>query len=171
MRVPLDRREMLYSSVYRIHPDGALSLVADCEFPNGLAFSPDESVLYVANSRWTPYLHALHLDASGVMTRRRVFADMPAAEAPVRPPPADSRGVPDGLAVDVEGRVYCTGDGGLWSFEADGTKLGVVPFPEVISNCCFGGDDLRTLYVTGRTAIFTLRTATPGQPHAWYARR
>jgi len=46
-----------------------------------------------------------------------------------------------------------------------------VPFPEVISNCCFGGDDLRTLYVTGGSAIFTLRSTTPGLPHPWLAHR
>jgi gluconolactonase len=169
MRVPLHQREMLYSSVFRIHRDGAISLVADCEFPNGLAFSPDERTLYVANSRWVPYLHALHLDAGGVMLRRRVFADMPADTAHVRPPPRDVQGAPDGLALDNEGRVYCTGADGLWLFDAEGTKLGIVPFPEVISNCTFGSADLRTLYVTGRSAIFTLRTTTPGQPHPWYA--
>ena len=100
MRIPLQQRELLYPGVYRIHPDGAISLIADCEFPNGLAFSPDETVLYVANSRWTPYLHALHLDAAGVMTRRRIFADMAADRAPLRPPARDAQGVPDGLAVD-----------------------------------------------------------------------
>src|SRR5919108_1562185 len=76
LRVPLAERELPYAGVYRITPDGALSLVADCEYPNGLAFSPDERILYVANSRWAAYIHALELNDDGTLRRRRIFADM-----------------------------------------------------------------------------------------------
>src|SRR5436853_3523048 len=65
LRVPLAERELPYAGVYRIAPDGTTTLVADCEYPNGLAFSPDERVLYVANTRWTQYIHASELDARG----------------------------------------------------------------------------------------------------------
>jgi len=135
--------------------------VADCEYPNGLALSPDERTLYVANTRWTQYIHALELDSAGAMTRRRIFADMSSDEPD---------GVPDGMKVDVAGRIYCTGPGGTWVFTPDGTKLGIIRTPEYPANVTFGGPDLRTLFFTANTSIYTLRMKVPGQPHPWYRR-
>ena len=162
LRVPLAEREVEHAGVYRIAPDGAVSLVADFEYPNGLAFSPDERLLYVANTRWAQYIHVLELDADGRMARRRIFADMSSDE---------TDGVPDGMKVDVEGRVYCTGPGGTWVFATDGTRLGVIRTPEVPANLAFGGPDLRTLFFTARTSVYTLRAKVPGQPHPWYRQR
>lgn len=162
LRVPLAEREVEHAGVYRIAPDGAVSLVADFEYPNGLAFSPDERLLYVANTRWAQYIHVLELDADGRMLRRRIFADMSSDE---------TDGVPDGMKVDVEGRVYCTGPGGTWVFAPDGTRLGVIRTPEVPANLVFGGPDLRTLFFTARTSVYTLRAKVPGQPHPWYRLR
>jgi gluconolactonase len=161
-RVPLAQRELSHAAVYRIAPDGTTTVVADCEYPNGLAFSPDERTLYVANTRWAQYIPALELDASGNVVRRRIFADMSADE---------TDGVPDGMKVDVEGRVYCTGPGGTWVFAPDGAQLGIIRTPEVPANLAFGGDDLRTLFFTARTSIYTLRVRTPGQPHPWFRAR
>ena len=112
LRVPLEERESGNAAVYRIAPDGAVSEVAKFEYPNGLALSADERTLFIANTRWTQYIHAVELDSSGNMVRRRVFADMS----------ADGRtnGVPDGMKVDAAGRVFCTGTGGVWVFEPDG---------------------------------------------------
>jgi gluconolactonase len=162
LRVPLAEREVPHAGVYRVVPDGTQSLVADFEYPNGLAFSPDERRLYVANTRWAQYIHLLELDAAGNMVRRRIFADMSSDE---------TEGVPDGMKVDVEGRVYCTGPGGTWVFAPDGTRLGIIRTPEVPANLAFGGPDLRTLFFTARTSVYTLRVKTPGQPHPWYRRR
>jgi gluconolactonase len=159
LRVPLAERELASAGVYRVAPDGTTTLVADCEYPNGLAFSPDERVLYVANTRWTQYIHALELDAGGTLVRRRIFADMSSDE---------TDGVPDGMKVDVEGRVFCTGPGGTWVFAPDGTRLGIIRTPEVPANLAFGGSDLRTLFFTARTSVYTLRMKVPGQPHPWY---
>ncbi len=159
LRVPLAERELPYAGVYRIALDGTTTLVADCEYPNGLAFSPDERVLYVANTRWAQYIHALELDAGGRLVRRRIFADMSSDE---------TDGAPDGMKVDVEGRVYCTGPGGTWVFAPDGTRLGIIRTPEVPANLAFGGPDLRTLFFTARTSVYTLRVKVPGQPHPWY---
>jgi len=161
LRVPLAERELSYAGVYRITPDGKTSLVADCEYPNGLAFSPDERVLYVANTRWTQYIHAFELDAGGNVARRRIFADMSSDE---------TDGVPDGMKVDVEGRVYCTGPGGTWVFAPDGKHLGTIRTPEYPANVAFGGPDLKTLFFTANTSIYTLRMKVPGQPHPWYRR-
>jgi gluconolactonase len=160
LRVPFAERELPYAGVYRIMPDGATTLMADCEYPNGLAFSPDERTLYVANTRWTQYIHAFELDASGRVVRRRIFAEMASDD--------DKNGVPDGMKVDVEGRVYCTGPGGTWVFAPDGRRLGVIQTPEVPANLCFGGPDLRTLFLTARTSVYTLRVNVAGQPHPWY---
>jgi gluconolactonase len=162
LRVPLAEREVPHAGVYRVMPDGAVGLVADFEYPNGLAFSPDERFLYVANTRWAQYIHVLELDAAGKMVRRRIFADMSSDE---------TEGVPDGMKVDVEGRVFCTGPGGTWVFAPDGTRLGIIRTPEVPANLAFGGSDLRTLFLTARTSIYSLRVRTPGQPHPWYRRR
>ena len=160
-RVPMAERE-LDAAVYRIAPDGTVSLAVPVEYPNGLALSTDERTLYVANTRWCQYIHAVELDAAGNMVRRRVFADMSAD---------GTNGVPDGMKVDQAGRVFCTGTGGVWVFAPDGAKLGIIEMPEVCANVAFGGPDLRTLFLTASTSVYTLRVRTPGVPHPWYQRR
>jgi gluconolactonase len=161
LRVPLENRELAYSAVFRVTPDGAIGVIAEFEYPNGLAFSPDERTLYVANTRWAQYIHAIDLDADGNMVRRRIFADMTSPERD---------GVPDGMKVDAEGRIFCTGPGGIWVFTPDGTHLGTIRTPEVTANIAFSGPDLRTLFLTSSTSVYTLRVKTPGLPHPWYAR-
>ena len=158
LRVPVAERE-LDAAVYRVASDGTVSAVANFEYPNGLALSPDERTLYVANTRWTQYIHALELDAAGNMVRRRVFADMSAD---------GTNGVPDGMKVDVAGNVFCTGTGGVWVFGPDGARIGVIETPEVCANISFGGPDLRTLLLTASTSVYTLRVKVPGLPHPWY---
>jgi gluconolactonase len=93
--------------VYRLSPDGSLSALAHCEYPNGLAMSPDERTKYVANTRSSQYIHAIKLDAGGNMVGRSIFADLNEDSEP---------GIPDGLKVDSMGRVYCTGRGAFGSW-------------------------------------------------------
>jgi len=162
LRVPFAEREVEHAAVYRIAPDGAVRVVAPFEYPNGLALSPDERTLYVANTRWTKYIHAIELDAAGTMVRRRIFADMSSD---------GTNGVPDGMKVDAAGRVFCTGTGGVWVFAPDGSRIGIIETPEVCANVAFGGPDLRTLLLTASTSVYTLRVKTPGLPHPWYAVR
>jgi gluconolactonase len=159
-RVPVNERE-LDAAVYRIAPEGTVSLAVPVEYPNGLALSPDERTLYIANTRWCQYIHAVELDAAGTMVRRRIFADMSAD---------GTNGVPDGMKVDQAGRVFCTGTGGVWVFAPDGTRIGIIDMPEVCANIAFGGADLRTLLFTASTSVYTLRVRTPGQPHPYYRR-
>jgi gluconolactonase len=159
LRIPLPEKELVHSGVYRIMPDGTKRLVAEFEYPNGLAFSPDERTLYVANTRQAQYIHAIELDAEGDMVRRRIFADMSSEE---------TDGVPDGMKVDVEGRVWCTGPGGTWVFARDGARIGIIRTPEIPANLCFGGADLKTIFFTARTSVYTMRSKVPGQPHPWY---
>jgi gluconolactonase len=162
LRVPFADREVPHAGVYRIAPDGALSLVADFEYPNGLAFSPDERILYVANSRWSKYIHALEINDDGTLRRRRIFADMNSDEPD---------GVPDGMKVDVEGRVFCTGPGGVWVFTPYGAHLGIITPPELPANLAFGGPDGKTLFFTARTSVYSVRVKVPGQPHPWVAKK
>jgi gluconolactonase len=158
-RVPLPEREIGNAAIYRVAPDGTVSEVVKCEYPNGLALSRDERTLFVANTRWTQYIHAVELDSAGNMVRRRVFADMSAD---------GTNGVPDGMKIDESGRVFCTGTGGVWVFEPSGALIGIIKTPEVCANIGFGGPDLRTLLLTASTSVFTLRVKTPGLPHPWY---
>ncbi len=150
------------ASVYRVATDGGISRIAKCEYPNGLALSPDERTLYVANTRSSKYIHGIKLDAAGVMVGRSIFADMNEGKEP---------GVPDGLKVDSIGRVYCTGPGGIWVFAPDGKRVGVIKWPEQAVNFAFGGPDMRTLFCCAHTSVYTLRVKVPGNPHPWYKLR
>ena len=76
LRVPVQNRDVGEGAVYRLTPEGQCHLVAWVEYPNGLALSPDEKTLYVANTRWTQYIHAIEIDEAGSMVRRKLFADM-----------------------------------------------------------------------------------------------
>jgi len=145
--------------VYRLAPDGRLSVLAPCEYPNGLALSPDERAMYVANTRSSQYIHAIRLDAAGNMVGRSIFADLNEGTEP---------GIPDGLKGDSIGRVYCTGPGGM---APDGRRIGVIKWPEQAVNFAFGGPDLRTLFCCAHTSVYTLRVKVPGNPHPWYKLR
>ncbi len=139
-------------------PDDSISAVVTVEYPNGLALSPDKRTLYIANTRSNRYVHAIEIDANGNYIRRRIFADFS----------GDEPGFPDGMKVDSAGRVFCTGPGGIWVVEPDGTHIGTIQFPEQAINMAFGGDDLCTLFVTAHTSVYTVRVKTPGQPHPFY---
>ena len=147
------------AGVYRVATDGTVSQIANCEYPNGLAFSPDERTLYVANTRSSKYIHAIKLDAAGNMVSRSIFADMNEGTEP---------GIPDGLKVDSIGRVYCTGPGGIWVVDPSGKHIGTIKWPEQAVNFAFGGPDMRTLFCCAHTSVYTLRVKVPGNPHPWY---
>lgn len=145
-------REQPVNGVYRITLDGDLLLLAD-DFirPNGLAFSPDESTLYIDDSG-KRHVRAFDVLPDGGISNSRLFADMD------HPQP----GSPDGMKVDIEGNIYIAGSTGLWVFEPDGNLLGVIVTPERPSNCAWGDEDRQTLYITARTSIFRIRTKIPG---------
>jgi gluconolactonase len=139
--------------VYRLSPDGrTLSLlVDDFERPNGLAFSPDERLLYIDD---TERMHIRVFDASpeGGLSNGRIFCEM-------RP---DRPGVPDGMKVDVEGNIYCTGPGGVGIFDPDGYNIGCIETPEVAANVAFGEDGWRTLFITASASVYRVRLGIPG---------
>ena len=155
---PATQFDLQCAGVYRVTPDlGSITLlVDDFVLPNGLAFSPDESVVYVNDSR-RGHIRAFDLNPNGSLARQsdRVFVDLT----------GDAPGVPDGMKVDVEGNVYCGGSGGLWVMDPSGRKLGcVVHGATATTNLCFGGADWKTLYFTSRNHLGSVPVNIAGLP-------
>lgn len=145
--------EQGFNGVYRVDANGSITLLRDdMDGPNGLAFTNDESILYVADSRKRHVLaYPVNPDLS--LGEPSVFVDMNVAET----------GNPDGMKVDVEGNVYIAGGGGIWAVDPSGRYLGIVEFPELPSNLAFGGPRNMTLFVTARTGIYSIRVNVPGR--------
>lgn len=168
MRTPKAERRLDFSGVFYISSGGQVNLgTHELPYPNGLAFSPDESILYVAVSRLDEgcieeeeqgkvcthrFIQAYDVARKGSLSNGRKFADMSSAEP----------GVPDGMKVDTEGHVFCTGNGGVCVFDTDGRQLGTIPTPEVTANCAFGGPDQKTLFLTSSTSLLSVRLKVPG---------
>jgi gluconolactonase len=150
--------DVTVTGVYRVTPDlGSMSLLTeDLIAPNGLAFSPDESVLYINDSR-RRHIRAFDLLPNGTLAKQtsRVFADLGGAEP----------GVPDGMKVDMSGNVYTGGAGGLYIMDSKGKKLGrIVHGAPATTNIAFGGDDWKTLYFTTRSTLNMVNVKIPGVP-------
>lgn len=147
-------KELDFNGVYR-YADGELQVVVkDMTRPNGLAFSPDEKTLYVANSDpayrvWMRY----DVAADGTVSNGKVFADVTDEKEP---------NDPDGMKVDSLGNVYGSGPGGLWVFAPDGRHLGTIKPPELPANCAWA-EDGKTLYITARTSVYRIRLAVAGE--------
>ena len=136
--------------VLRLDPVTGLArpVVIDVDSPNGLAFSPDGSLLYVADSAGPERGHAIHVyDVvdGGRAKNGRVFVE-------VEP------GVPDGIRVDTDGNVWSSSGSGLQVYSPQGEVLLEVPVPEPMANLCFGGEDGTTLYIAASTSLYRLRT-------------
>ena len=145
-------RELDIQGVYRLDPDGKLILlVDDFDGPNGLAFSPDEKVLYIDDSR-QKHVRVFDVTNDGILTNGRIFINMA----------SEIDGVPDGMKVDVEGNLYVTGPGGTWVISPTGEHLGTIITPELPANCAFGDRDNKTLYITARTSVYRVRLKNPG---------
>jgi gluconolactonase len=150
------RREMDYCGVYRYSTDGKLTLLTkEMTRPNGLAFSPDEKILYVAQSDpekaiWMAY----PVTADGSLGKGRVLAD-------VTNMVSQFPGLPDGMKVDFHGNLFASGPGGIHIFTPDGKRLGRIETGEKTANCAWG-DDGSTLYLTADMYLCRIRTRTKG---------
>jgi gluconolactonase len=148
------RKELPYSGVFRL-ADGKLQLVSrDLLGPNGLAFSPDEKYLYVAN--WDAQQKVVmryDVKADGTLSNGTVFFDMTGA-------PGEE--ALDGLKVDQEGHLYVSGPGGVWVISPEGKHLGTIKGPKLPANFAWGDEDGKTLYMTARTALYRMRLNIPG---------
>ncbi len=147
-----------FAGVYRVSADlGTLTLlVKDFVTPNGLAFSPDESILYINDSR-RAHIRAFDMQPTGALALAtdRVFIDL-SGERP---------GVPDGMKVDVEGNVYCGGSGGIWVMDSSGNHLGTIAHgASATTNIAWGDEDWKTLYFTTRDSLGRIRLKIPGVP-------
>jgi gluconolactonase len=148
---PIPGKEQPHNGVYRLTSDGTLHLLADdFALPNGLAFSPDESILYIDDSA-RKHIRAFDVQADGTLANGRTLLDM-ASEDP---------GVPDGLKVDLSGNVFCTGPGGVWVCRPSGEFLGRIILPELPANLAWG-EDGSVLFLTARTSVYRVVTKTRG---------
>jgi len=168
--------------VVRISPDGEVHVLAD-QYDGGKLNSPNDCIiaadgtiyftdphyglagrereqdcegvdgktLYVADSE-DRKIRAYTLTEDDSASDGRDFGDMH----------TDKEGVPDGMTLDEEGNVYCTGGGGIWVFAPDGEHLGMIEVPEVPANCTFGGPENKTLYITARTSVYRIELAIAG---------
>lgn len=150
-------RELPFCGVFRVTPEGAVTLLTDkMARPNGIAFSPDEKTLYVAQSDpqkavWM----AFEVKPDGTLGPSRVFFDATAWVKQRLP------GLPDGMKVDRAGNLFATGPGGVNIFAPDATFLGRINTGVPTANCCFG-DDGSVLYVTANQWVCRIRTHTKG---------
>ena len=150
-KAPIPGTELPFQGVYRLTPQGSLHLlIDDFALPNGLAFSPDESILYICDSAHK-HIRALEVARDGGLKNSRILLDMSSTEP----------GVPDGMKIDVQGNIFCTGPGGIWVCRADGALLGRVILPELPANVGWG-EDGSVLFATARTSVYRIQTETRG---------
>jgi gluconolactonase len=145
-------------AVYHITPSGELQRVAaDIERPNGIQLSPDEKVLYVADTAGEHVL-AYDIAADGSVGARRNFAKL---EGWRKTDTGTSSGA-DGLAVDASGRLYVASSAGIQVFSNKGEALGIIALPKAPQNLAFAGPDKKTLYVVGRGAAYKIALLAEG---------
>ena len=155
---PTSPVETAKPAVYRISKQGELKrLAADIERPNGIQLSPDDKVLYVANTLGE-YVLAYDIAADGSVGPRRNFAKLDGWK---KTETGGSSGA-DGLAVDDEGRVYVASNTGIQVFSNKGEALGSIALPKQPQNLAFAGEDKKTLYVVGRGSAYRIAVLTPG---------
>ncbi len=148
-----EARELDFSGVYRLTPEGEVELITDAfERPNGIVLAPDESRLYVNDTRGG-FIQAFDLTADSTAMTGRRFATL---DDP------DAEGNADGMAVDAEGRLYSTGPGGLWIFGTDGQLVDRIPVPQPATNVTFGGAANDTLFITAGSKLYRIRVNATG---------
>lgn len=150
-------KEIPFNGVYRLNGSGEVDLLTtEMTNPNGIGFSPDESVLYVAQSDGNaPILRAFDVQEDGTLSPGRLFYDATPQQA------AGGKGLPDGMAVDQQGNVFATGPGGVLIINPEGQLLGVIETGEATANCAFG-DDGSTLYITADMYLMRIKVKTKG---------
>jgi len=144
------KQELGFQGVYRILPDrNSLELlIKDLYRPNGLAFSPDEKVLYISDTN-RKVVYAFDLQSGGTITDRRIFVSL--------------SGFPDGIKVDANGNLYVTNNlNRIQIYNRTGQHLGNIIIPERTTNCAFGGPDNKMLFITARTSVYRIQLKIPG---------
>jgi gluconolactonase len=140
-------RELPFSGVYAIAPDGTLTLLSVYfKYPNGLAFSPDERTLYVGDAQ-AGFVEAFDVAPDGSLGNGRTLC---------------KDAGPDGMKMDEQGRLWIAAKDGIRVYRPDGRQAGLIRFPEQPANCAFGDEDGQTLYVTARHGVYKVRCAVKG---------
>ena len=149
-------KEIPFQGVYRVTKDGkVILLTSEVTRPNGLAFSPDEKILYIASSDpqkaiWMSY----RVKDDGMLGEGRVFADVTSMVK-------NRKGLPDGMKVDKRGNLWATGPGGVLIFSPQGKHIGTLATGEATANCAWGGDG-STLYITADMYLCRVKTKVKG---------
>jgi gluconolactonase len=145
-------KELDFNGVYRYsREDGLQLLIDDFDLPNGIVFSPDESRLYVNDTRHN-HIRVFDVNNDGSLSNGKIFAEME----------SNAEGAADGMKVDTDGNLYSTGPGGLWVFSPEGKVLQQVETPDRITNLAWGGSDGSTLFLTAPNAVYKLETNKNG---------
>jgi gluconolactonase len=150
-------KQLSFQGVYRIDPKTfeVTLLLDDFQQPNGLTFSPDESLLYI-NDTPRQHIRVFEVEKDGTVGIGRLFAEITGT----------GEGRPDGLKTDSRGNVFCTGPGGIHILDSEGITLGVVRIPEKTANFTWGEEDLMTVFATASTSLYRFRVKVPGRrPH------
>jgi len=145
-------KEQTGNFVYRLDPKTkALTIVAkDFDMPNGLAFSPDEKKLYVADSGRPRHIRVFDVKEDGTLGGGEVFCKI-------------DKGGPDGIRCDAGGRVWSSAADGVHIFAPTGALIGKILVPESPANLCFGGEDGETLFITARTSLYAIKVNVAGK--------
>ena len=148
-----EKQEIPYQGVYRLAPNGKVTLLTrDLDQPNGLAFTPDGQFLYVDDTA-RRIIRRYRFHSDGTLSDGTIFAD---ENIP------GTKGVPDGMKLDLQGNLYVTGPGGIWVWNPAGRHLGTILVPEQPANLAWGGPHNRTLFITAGTSVYTLETKATG---------
>ena len=145
-------KELDFQGVYRLSPNGdtLMLLIDDFDRPNGICFSPDESILYI-NDTERMHVRAFDVQSDGTIANGRVFGEE-----------EGDTGKPDGMKADIHGNIYLTGPDGIWVFAPDGTHLGIILVPERSANLAWGGEGWKSLFITASTSVYRVECKVTG---------
>ena len=135
---------------YRPKTKELFIVAGDFDMPNGLALSPDEKKLYVADSGKPRHIRVFEVAKDGSLSKGKVFCKL-------------DKGAPDGIRCDVKGRLFSSAGDGVRVYSPEGRLIGLIPVPEVPSNLCFGGPEGKTLFITARTSLYSVELDAPGR--------
>lgn len=146
--------ELEFRGVYRVDAYGRSLTLLERDFgqPNGLCFSADEALLFV-NDTERQHIRVFDVALDGTLAGGRVWANVS----------GNGPGAPDGMKIDSQGNLYCTGPGGIHVFDSAATCLGVIHVPENAANLTWGDADLRSLFITATSSVYRARVNVPGR--------
>lgn len=149
--------------VFRLDPNTGevTAIVKDLCMPNGIAFSPDERYIYIADTGGNWHPDESLKDVPPMITAYQLMTDGTLNAEPVW----KFEGFCDGMCVDVLGNIYTTAREGITVLSPEGKAIGTMKVPEPPTNCCFGGDDFKTLFITAPTSVYSIELTNPGDMH------